>query len=154
MNQESVQENDLKAWVQSQGFEYENAPLFWLEGPMGSGKSTLARAFLSLVGVPAERFAGSPTYTLMQRYELPQEHSALHVDLYRIETEDALFEMGLEAELQAGKGPVWVEWGDRFPEWQSATTEGIKAFGRPVYRICLERVSGDEKLRRLLSERL
>lgn len=78
-----------------------------LRGELGAGKSTLARAWLRALGVAGA--IRSPTYTLVERYPLPQGE-ALHLDLYRIGDAAELEFLGLdEAEVM-----LWlVEWPER-----------------------------------------
>lgn len=78
-----------------------------LRGELGAGKSTLARAWLRALGVAGA--IRSPTYTLVERYPLPQGE-ALHLDLYRIGDATELEFLGLdEAEVV-----LWlVEWPER-----------------------------------------
>jgi tRNA threonylcarbamoyl adenosine modification protein YjeE len=52
----------------------------------------------------------SPTFTLVQHYETPQL-SIDHFDLYRVEQESEIEQLGLEDALSAGA--VLIEWPDR-----------------------------------------
>ena len=64
-----------------------------LRGEMGAGKSVLTRAAARAMGVTGP--VPSPTFTILNIHE----GSALrlyHFDLYRLESADALYEMGLE----------------------------------------------------------
>lgn len=80
-----------------------------LEGELGSGKTELARALIrALAGAPIE--VPSPTFTLVQRYELP-DLTVTHADLYRIHDPAELDELGLEEAL--GEGALLVEWPER-----------------------------------------
>lgn len=80
-----------------------------LEGPLGAGKSTLARAFLrAACGDPALEVP-SPTFTLVQGYDLPAG-PAFHFDLWRLEGPADLAELGWD---EAREGIVLVEWPDR-----------------------------------------
>ena len=81
-----------------------------LEGPLGAGKSALARAVLRrLAGDPALEVP-SPSFTLVQSYDLPDGAIAHHYDLYRLSGPTDLRELGWE---EARDGIVLVEWPDR-----------------------------------------
>jgi tRNA threonylcarbamoyladenosine biosynthesis protein TsaE len=79
-----------------------------LHGDLGAGKSTLARALLRALGVTGT--IRSPTYTLVERYPLPQDGEAWHLDLYRIGDPGELEFLGLDAD----EVTLWlVEWPER-----------------------------------------
>lgn len=80
-----------------------------LEGPLGAGKSSFARAFLRAAAGDAALEVPSPTFTLVQGYDLPRG-PAHHFDLWRIDGPAALAELGWE---EAREGIVLVEWPDR-----------------------------------------
>ena len=80
-----------------------------LEGPLGAGKSEFARAVLrAAAGDPALEVP-SPTFTLVQSYDLPAG-AAHHFDLYRLDRPAGLVELGWD---EAREGIVLVEWPDR-----------------------------------------
>lgn len=89
--------------------QLSDADVILLEGELGAGKTTLARAIIAtLCGVED---APSPTYTIVQTYDRAQGGELWHADLYRIEDEAELDELGLEdAFLDA---VCLVEWPDR-----------------------------------------
>lgn len=79
-----------------------------LYGDLGAGKTTFVRLLLRALGV--EGRIKSPTYALMESYELPGcATPARHFDLYRLETPEEWQESGLEEELNAA-GLRLVEW--------------------------------------------
>ena len=81
-----------------------------LQGDLGAGKSTLARALLRARADTPDLEVPSPTFTLIQTYELPRGPVA-HADLYRLGDVSELAELGLE-DLSA-EGILLVEWPDR-----------------------------------------
>ena len=81
------------------------------EGDLGAGKSELARAVIrSLAG--AEIQVPSPTFTLVQTYELPTLEVS-HTDLYRLHDDSEVGELGLDECWQ--RGALLVEWPGRAP---------------------------------------
>ncbi len=82
-----------------------------LSGPLGAGKTTFARALIAGLGGAAE--VPSPTFALMQRYELTQL-TLSHCDFYRLEPHE-LDELGLDDALS--EGAVIVEWPERAASW-------------------------------------
>lgn len=66
--------------------------VLWLLGDLGAGKTTLARGLLESLGVKGR--IRSPTYTLMEPYELGGR-SVLHMDLYRLAAPLELQNLGL-----------------------------------------------------------
>lgn len=80
-----------------------------LEGPLGAGKSAFARAFLRAASGDPALEVPSPTFTLVQGYDLPA-CPAHHFDLWRLDGPGALAELGWE---EAREGIVLVEWPDR-----------------------------------------
>lgn len=86
--------------------------LMTLDGPLGAGKSTIARAMLRAAGVAGA--VPSPTYTLIEPYDLPGLRF-LHLDLYRLSDADELALLGLD-ELRAPGTVALVEWAARLPD--------------------------------------
>ena len=82
-----------------------------LDGPLGSGQTTLARALCRALGVgPAVRVT-SPTFALV--HEFSGRVRIAHADLYRLENERELRELGLDAARDDG-ALLLVEWGAAF----------------------------------------
>ncbi len=84
-----------------------------LEGVLGSGKTTLVKGIALALGI--EEQVTSPTFTLIQSYEGRRDSQSLrlvHIDLYRIERERELEDLGLE-EILASQAITVVEWGEK-----------------------------------------
>lgn len=97
--------------------------LVFLQGELGAGKTTVVRGFLRALG--HEGVVKSPTYTLLETYELarpgPGALAPMHVyhfDFYRIVDPRELGYMGID-ELVSAPAVKLVEWpanaGDRLP---------------------------------------
>jgi tRNA threonylcarbamoyladenosine biosynthesis protein TsaE len=81
----------------------------FLRGELGSGKSTFARGVLRALGVQGP--IKSPSYTLLEAYELPTI-TAVHLDLYRLLDPEELEHLGLPDYHRPGF--LWlVEWPER-----------------------------------------
>ena len=77
-----------------------------LRGELGSGKSTFARGALRALGVQGP--IKSPSYTLLETYELPAI-TAIHLDLYRLRDPSELEHLGLADYHRPGF--LWlIEW--------------------------------------------
>src|SRR6185312_440280 len=74
------------------------------------GKTTLARGTIRALAEDERLEVPSPTFTLLQLYELPR-FPVVHADLYRVKTLAELSELGWE---EAAEGAaVMVEWPER-----------------------------------------
>lgn len=81
-----------------------------LYGDLGSGKTTFVRGLAQALGITQP--IRSPTFTLIHEYPLPGELGRLfHIDLYRLENPDDVFQLGLEELIPAGI--TVIEWADR-----------------------------------------
>lgn len=115
-----------------------------LAGPLGAGKTTLARGLLRGLGHAGR--VRSPTFTLLEPYELPG-CQVIHLDLYRLADPGELEYLGLIDMLAPGTIAL-VEWaergGDRLPaadlrialdydgDGRSAILDGLTPAGRTL----------------------
>lgn len=101
-----------------------------LDGDLGAGKTTFTQALAKEMGL--EEPVTSPTFNLVNEYKLGlaagagqslgQEPSSprlkknfFHFDLYRLDHEEELFDIGFE-EYFAGPDLLVIEWADKFIE--------------------------------------
>lgn len=84
-----------------------------LDGDLGAGKTLFVQNLAASLGVQGE--VTSPTFNLMNLYEdgrLP----LVHFDLYRLEQEYELDEIGFYDYAENPDGLVLIEWAEKFPE--------------------------------------
>ena len=82
-----------------------------LYGEMGVGKTVFTNGLCRALG--ACEYATSPTFTVVNEYDGGQ-FPIYHFDMYRIEDEDELIEIGFEEYLQSG-GICIIEWPENIP---------------------------------------
>jgi N-acetylmuramate 1-kinase len=80
-----------------------------LTGDLGAGKTTFVRAMIAHLANDDAVEVPSPTFTLVQHYDLPR-FRVVHADLYRIGGADELTELGLD---DMADSVVAMEWPDR-----------------------------------------
>jgi len=77
-----------------------------LSGPLGSGKTMFARYFIGTRMGAGE--VPSPTFTLVETYQPATGPAIWHFDLYRIETPEEAYELGIEDAFTDGIS--LIEW--------------------------------------------
>ncbi len=84
------------------------AKIITLHGDLGAGKTTLVKEVCAQLGI--DDLVSSPTYSIINEYEHAQgDVKVYHMDLYRIEKEDELLNIGFEDYLYSGH-LVFIEW--------------------------------------------
>ena len=104
--------------------------LVFLHGDLGAGKTTLARGYLRALGHRGT--VKSPTYTLLESYELDAVR-VYHFDFYRIADPRELGYIGID-DLMGEPAVKLVEWpanaGDRLPKAELEVWLGVQGTGR------------------------
>lgn len=108
-----MDEAELRRWGERLGAEAQPPLFLALRGDLGAGKSTLARAIARGAGV--EGNMPSPTFNLLFRYDTPRGLAIVHLDLYRLEDPEEVWDLGW-AELPEDRDVVLVEWPERAEE--------------------------------------
>lgn len=80
-----------------------------LTGELGAGKTVFAKGVAAGAGVTNTDRVSSPSFTLVNIYE--GRHRVFHIDLYRLEREAEILDLGWEDFL--GEGIVLVEWAEK-----------------------------------------
>ena len=96
-------------WGEDLALIAKTGDCFCLKGDLGAGKSTLARAFLRAMADDPGLEVPSPTFTLVQSYDLRLPVS--HFDFYRLSDSSELDELGFDEALD--RGVVLAEWPEK-----------------------------------------
>jgi len=101
-----------------------------LYGGLGAGKTAFVRGLAMGLGVNAS--VSSPTFTIVNEYfgKIP----LFHFDMYRLESEVELFDIGWDDYLERG-GVCAVEWSEKVPG----------AFPRETVTVKFEILGGDHR---------
>jgi tRNA threonylcarbamoyladenosine biosynthesis protein TsaE len=83
-----------------------------LYGDLGAGKTTLIRGIALAFGIP-ERDIGSASFVIVAEYETTPPF--YHIDLYRVERENDIDDLGIWEYIGSG-GIAVVEWAERLSE--------------------------------------
>ena len=79
-------------------------------GGLGAGKTAFTRGIAKGLGIGGS--ISSPTFTIVNEY--PGRIPLFHFDMYRLECEDELFDIGWDDYLERG-GVCVVEWSEKAP---------------------------------------
>lgn len=82
-----------------------------LSGELGAGKTTIAKAISKGLGLQNVNQVISPSYAIINEYIAGIK--IYHFDLYRISSQDELYEIGAFEYFQSD-GVCIVEWGEKF----------------------------------------
>lgn len=83
-----------------------------LYGDLGAGKTTLIKGIASAFGI-SERDIGSASFVIVAEYETSPPF--YHIDLYRVEREDDIDNLGIWEYIGLG-GIAVIEWAERLSE--------------------------------------
>ena len=124
---------ETAALAERLGAAAEAGTVLCLVGDLGAGKTLFTQGFARGLGVTEE--VTSPTFALMNQYcgRLP----VTHFDLYRLEREEELDEIGFYEFAGPSGGVVLIEWADKFPD----------ALPKPHIRLEIERGDTEDERR-------
>ena len=123
--------------------EQPDCPAYYLQGELGAGKTLFAKGIADCFGIdPA--LVVSPTFTLVNRYS-GGRRTIYHLDLYRIEDEHELIELGIE-EMEEEGALILVEWAEKLGSRhrQSNATTVVLQHSEKGRRILILRGEGDK----------
>ena len=83
-----------------------------LDGELGAGKTCFVRGMCEGLGGDP-RQVNSPTFTIMQEYEVANGKRLVHIDAYRLSGEDELEMIGWDELLQDRDAIIAIEWASK-----------------------------------------
>jgi tRNA threonylcarbamoyladenosine biosynthesis protein TsaE len=116
---------------------FKGKEIVLMTGELGAGKTVFAKGIAAGVGVTNTDRVSSPSFTLVNIYE--GKYRVFHIDLYRLEREAEILDLGWEDFL--GEGIVLVEWAEKL----SLSVDGI----RVRIEVVVADVGGDDGERRI-----
>jgi len=82
-----------------------------LSGDLGAGKSVLTRGILNCAGI--NKNITSPTFTLVNKYENNKQQLFYHFDMYRIEDDEEVINIGFDEILDDTTSIKFIEWPEK-----------------------------------------
>lgn len=81
--------------------------IFAFYGTLGAGKTTIIKVFCDMLG--AADIVSSPTFTIVNEYRTAGGEPLYHIDLYRINKKEEVYDFGIEEYLSGGSY-CFMEW--------------------------------------------
>ena len=103
-------ENETVNEGEKLGRTLEPGAVVALHGELGAGKTAFTRGIAVGLGIDAN--VSSPTFTIVNEY--PGNPPLFHFDMYRLEDENELFDIGWD-DYHDRNGVCVVEWSEKVP---------------------------------------
>ena len=111
-------------------FENEKKIVFF--GEMGVGKTTLIKSICKVLNV--QDVVTSPTFSVVNQYRNKDGNTLYHFDLYRIENQEELFDLGLEEYIYSDNY-CFIEWPEKAEGLLSDNFVQVQMIKNKEYRI-------------------
>ncbi|MBQ9280216.1 MAG: tRNA (adenosine(37)-N6)-threonylcarbamoyltransferase complex ATPase subunit type 1 TsaE [Clostridia bacterium] len=91
---------------------FEKGMVIVLTGDLGAGKTLFVSGMLDYFGKKEE--VSSPTFTIVNEYDLDKGFKLFHFDVYRLESSDEFLAIGGDEFFE--QGVCLIEWGERIAD--------------------------------------
>ena len=108
----TTSQTETESLGQRIGSSLEVPALILLEGSLGAGKTALTRGIVNGLGCDDSAIVHSPTFSLVNEYPC-RKAIVYHVDLYRLDSLQELYSVGLEEIITYDDAIVIIEWAEK-----------------------------------------
>ena len=102
--------DDLSSIAKQIVLESKSSKVIVFVGELGAGKTTLIGNICHYLGV--NEYLGSPTFSLVNEYELKNNSGIYHFDCFRINNDEEMLDIGWDDYLQQNKW-IFIEWPEK-----------------------------------------
>ena len=89
----------------------KSGDIILLAGELGAGKTTFISGIAEGLGIKEN--LSSPSFTIINLYEIDSRKKFIHADFYRLDTADEILNIGIEDYLYSSRNIACIEWGDK-----------------------------------------
>ena len=138
LTQPVMKEKEIVELFLKQDISRMKGQVIGLIGTLGAGKTTLVKKLLKSIEAGFDSQVQSPTFNICNVYS-SAKLEVHHFDLYRIESEDELYEIEIWESIENSTNLIFIEWIDQFPELISKCDKVISisfdVTGQRVYHL-------------------
>ena len=102
--------DDLSSIAEQIVLDSQSNKVIAFVGELGAGKTTLIGNICHYLGV--NEYLGSPTFSLVNEYELKNNSGIFHFDCFRINNDEEMLDIGWDDYLQQNNW-ILVEWPEK-----------------------------------------
>lgn len=105
-----------------------------VDAEMASGKTTFAKYLVQALGGKFEQVS-SPTFSLLQEYDINGGKTFYHVDLYRLKEAEEIYDLDVESCI-SHNSYLYVEWPEFF----------LDVFDLPVMHLTIQKTGATRRI--------
>jgi len=124
VQQTTTSDQQTMALAAQLGAKLQGGDIITLSGDLGAGKTCFVRGLAIGMGINP-REVSSPTYVICQEYAGPDTRTLVHIDAYRLSSEDELESIGWDDLVNDPHAVLAIEW----PSNIAHALEGLQCIG-------------------------
>ena len=96
----------------------KSGDILLLDGELGAGKTTFISGIAEGLGIKEN--LSSPSFTIINLYEIGSRKKFIHADFYRLDNVDEILDIGIPDYLYGSRNIACIEWGDKIKGFLSS----------------------------------